>query len=486
MVSTVVAVSGQIRFYAGLFSAYLAGMLMWFGCATPDYHPKLNDIYDQSAQSMHLDRNPVIVIPGLLGTRLTDEISGKVVWGAYEGNFADPRHPNDARLISVPMAKGVAIEDLWDSVEPAGVLDRLPASIAGVPVQLDAYAQILSALGVTGGYRDRSLGLSGAVDYGEGHFTCFQFGYDWRRDNVYNAQKFHQFLLETRAYVRNELKERYGVEDADVKFDVVAHSMGGLLARYYLRYGDAPLPTDGSLPELTWEGADLVDRLILVGPPNAGAVEAVTNLVGGVRFSRLTPNYPPALIGTMPATYQLMPRLRHGLVQDSSGQALNLYDIETWKRFEWGLADPAEDPVLQKMLPHTPSAEARRDIALDHLRKSLARAEQFHRALDMPARPPEGVAVFLMAGDAVDTAAVVRYDETRREFEVLENWPGDGTVLRASALLDERMNGAWTATLNSPIKFEHVQFLFADHLGLTKDPAFTDNVLYLLLEDPRT
>jgi hypothetical protein len=28
-------------------------------------------------------------------------------------------------------------------------------------------------------------------------------------------------------------------------------------------------------------------------------------------------------------------------------------------------------------------------------------------------------------------------------------------------------------------------FLFSDHLGLTKDPAFTDNVLYLLLEDPR-
>ena len=24
-----------------------------------------------------------------------------------------------------------------------------------------------------------------------------------------------------------------------------------------------------------------------------------------------------------------------------------------------------------------------------------------------------------------------------------------------------------------------------DHLGLTKDPMFTDNVLFLLLEDPR-
>jgi hypothetical protein len=30
-----------------------------------------------------------------------------------------------------------------------------------------------------------------------------------------------------------------------------------------------------------------------------------------------------------------------------------------------------------------------------------------------------------------------------------------------------------------------VTFLFTDHLGLTRDPAFADNVLYLLLEDPR-
>ena len=28
-------------------------------------------------------------------------------------------------------------------------------------------------------------------------------------------------------------------------------------------------------------------------------------------------------------------------------------------------------------------------------------------------------------------------------------------------------------------------FLFTDHLGLTADPAFSNNLLYLLLEDPR-
>ena len=39
--------------------------------------------------------------------------------------------------------------------------------------------------------------------------------------------------------------------------------------------------------------------------------------------------------------------------------------------------------------------------------------------------------------------------------------------------------------LRSPIRFSGVMFLFSDHLGMTKDPAFSDNVLYILLEQPR-
>jgi hypothetical protein len=37
-----------------------------------------------------------------------------------------------------------------------------------------------------------------------------------------------------------------------------------------------------------------------------------------------------------------------------------------------------------------------------------------------------------------------------------------------------------------PIPWTGVFFLFSDHLGLTRDPVFVDNVVYLLLEDART
>ena len=200
-----------------------------------------------------------------------------------------------------------------------GVLDSFRLRLFGLPFEQRAYANILRNLGA-GGYRDRELGESGAIDYGDAHFTCFQFSYDWRRDNAENAARLHAFILETREHVRAELLARFGVDKPDLRFDLVAHSMGGLLSRYFLRYGAAPLPDDGSLPELTWAGSTLVERVVLIGPPNAGSLDALEQLIEGTKFGPLTPRYPPAVIATFPSVYQLLPRTRHqALARRGSG-----------------------------------------------------------------------------------------------------------------------------------------------------------------------
>ncbi|MCH7958812.1 MAG: hypothetical protein IID08_01685 [Candidatus Hydrogenedentes bacterium] len=459
-----------------------ASILLLGGCATSVAPPNLGRIYNESAQRQHHLRNPIIVIPGLLGTRLVDSKSGKVVWGAFSGDYANPRRDEDARLLAVPMIPGVPIQKLTDSVRPVGVLESFKVRVIGLPLQLNAYAFILSSLGV-GGYRDEELGIAGAVDYGDDHFTCFQFGYDWRLDNVENARRLHEFILKKRDYVQRELKRRYDIDNADVKFDIVAHSMGGLLTRYYMRYGNAPLPEDGSLPELTWAGAEHVERLILVGPPNAGSVDTLIQLTEGVKLGPFTPRYDAALLGTMPSAYQLLPRSRHRLVRTESGDSVDLYSLATWQRYGWGLASEKKIDKILRLSPDASPEEARM-IALDHLEKSLARAKQFHRALDLPAAPPSSLGIYLQAGDAVETNAVVEVNEETGKLRVIETWPGDGTVLRASTLMDERLAGNWTPNLISPIDYKQVNFLFTDHLGLTKDPTFTDNVLYVLLEAP--
>ena len=90
----------------------------------------------------------------------------------------------------------------------------------------------------------------------------------------------------------------------------------------------------------------------------------------------------------------------------------------------------------------------------------------------------------VLAGDSEPTAAVLAVETERGKLWVHDDGPGDGTVLRTSALMDERVGREWTARLQTPVAWTSVRFLFNDHLGMTKDPGFTDNVLYLLLEAP--
>ncbi len=453
------------------------------GCAAPRRVPDLGGIYDRAAQHHDEHRNPVIVIPGILGSRLVDEPSGTVVWGAFAGGYANPQTPAGARLVALPMQQGTKLSDLRDDVRPDGALDRLKVTVLGLPIQLDAYVYILGTLGV-GGYRDEGLGKSLAVDYGDEHYTCFQFDYDWRRDIVENARRLDQFIQEKRAYVQAALARAGAPEASDVHFDIVAHSMGGLIARYYLRYGAADLHEDGSAPEVSWAGTRYVDRAILVGTPSAGSVKALDELAHGVEFAPILPRYEAAILGTMPAVYQLMPRVRHARVVEAGDPAksLDIYDPAVWVRNRWGLADPGQDRVLAVLLPDVDDPERRRSIALDHLAKCLDRARRLAEALDAPAARPAGLDLHLFLGDAVPTDGVLAVDAHGR-IRVLHREPGDGTVTRASALLDERPGKPWAPRLVTPVEWTGVTILFTDHLGLTRDPGFTDNALYLLLED---
>ena len=446
--------------------------------------PDLGEIYNRAARYHESERNPIIVIPGILGTKLVDDDTGKTVWGSFTGEYAKPGTAQGARLVALPMHEDASLRELVDDIRPDGVLDRVRVRVAGIPMQVLAYFHILGALGA-GGYRDEDLGLTGAIDYGDDHFTCFQFGYDWRRDIAESAVELGRFIEDKRKYVQTEMQRRHGVVDPEIRFDIVAHSMGGLVARYYLRYGDQPLAEDGSLPELTWAGARNVENVILVGPPNAGSMKALDQLVHGVKVGPTLPRYDPAILGTMPSIYQLLPRGRHHMiaVDETAGpRSVDPYDPALWEEMGWGLASTEFDETLEWLLPDLPDNAARRRVARDHLRKSLRRARQFAEAMDVPASPPAGLALYLVAGDSEPTSARGEAEPASGKLRVTETRPGDGTVLRSSALMDERLGGEWSPRLVSPIHWSQVIFLFHDHLALTRSQEFTDNVLFVLLE----
>ena len=124
-----------VTLFASLLSA--VSILVFPGCVTKTRRPDLGGLYNRSAQVHGMERNPVIVIPGLLGSKLIQSETEKVVWGAFGGGAANPQKPDGARLVALPMREGAALHELSDDVYPAGVLDSvkikmLAAQLTGV------------------------------------------------------------------------------------------------------------------------------------------------------------------------------------------------------------------------------------------------------------------------------------------------------------------------------------------------------------------
>ncbi len=289
-------------------------------------------------------------------------------------------------------------------------------------------------------------------------------------------------MEEKRAYTR-EQRSRRGLDDPDVRFDLIAYDAGALVARYYLAYGDAE-PEGDTPPPVTWAGAEHVDRVVLVAPPNFGSIAAMLRLVEGEVVSQAHPRVPAAILGTMPGLYQMLPRARHGQVVDEQAEALDPFDAELWETMGWGLASDDADSVLVHLLPDVRSAGERREIALDHLRKCLERARCVTASLDVPAALPPHVALIGFSADAVPTASLLRVDTRSGALTVADKAPGDGLVLRSSVLADERLGTVWTQRLQSPIDWDQLFLFHTDRAGLTGGAAFVNNLLYLLLEAP--
>ena len=99
---------------------------------------------------------------------------------------------------------------------------------------------------------------------------------------------------------------------------------------------------------------------------------------------------------------------------------IDIFDPELWKKMQWGLADPEQDKVLQMLLPGENDRESRLRVALDHQRKALKRAKDFFAALDTPVKLPEGLSLYLIAGDAIDTDAVLKVNMKNSDIEVFK------------------------------------------------------------------
>jgi hypothetical protein len=115
--------------------------------------------------------------------------------------------------------------------------------------------------------------------------------------------------------------------------------MGGLIARYYLRYGEYDTLDDNDF-KLNLHGAERVRRVILLGTPNLGSVSALHAFIKGCKIGGR--QIPTETLATMPSTYQLFPHALNDWLITANGKPLHrdLYDVEIWRRFQWSIFDP--------------------------------------------------------------------------------------------------------------------------------------------------
>ncbi|MEO8675123.1 MAG: hypothetical protein ABI569_06055 [Casimicrobiaceae bacterium] len=444
----------------------IVAILAVAGCSMP-IRPDLARLYRVGTGPG--DTTPVIVIPGLFGSKLRHRTTGAEVW---PGKWTDVLWSD---------YRGLAVDFDPQTLKVRG--DDLEAyDLADAVLGHDIYRPIINTLEQFGGY---VRGMPGTrAPPGERRY--YVFPYDWRQDNVVHAQELEQ-LIET-------IRLDYG--DPELKVDLVAHSMGGLIARYYLRYGTVDVLESGSDELVTLYGTTRVRKLILLGTPNMGSAGSLHAFIGGepIGFGRI----PTEVLATIPSGYQLFPHPLVTWLIDVQGRGLyeDLFSSATWRRFGWSVFSPGAVARLKA------ARGADSDAYVEALRRyfdyRLERGRRFMWMLSTPepatpiryvlfggdctltparlALEDEGgqPAVRLYPGDIAKTVPGVPYDELMLE-------PGDGRVTKPSLLARETLDPMAPQSADSFLPVAYWFFLCEQHDQLTNNVNFEDNLLNVLL-----
>jgi pimeloyl-ACP methyl ester carboxylesterase len=450
-------------------------------------------------------KRPVIVIPGITGSQIVNQETGKTVW--YTISFSRDE-PDDLRLPISPNLRqntdGLVAGDIIREIRLPGILRIFP--------DIGVYGDALASL-KTGGYEEGDWENPVAED------VYYVFPYDWRRDNVESAQ-----LLITRI---EELKTR--LKRPDLKFDLIAHSMGGLIARYAAMYGKADLPTGTRAPVPTWAGRNHINRILMFGTPNQGSFDAFEVLikgysVGGRRLP-FTMNLSPEDVFSIPSLYQLMPNRATARFLDENLKPMqvDLYNPANWRKYGWGaLSDPkflgklkdAEKipgikPVNWKIkntddqiLSETTHAQAQRFLAV-----VLNRAQRFQQALNVNVSNSP-IDILAYGSECAPTLnAVVLLRDPKKNVWLTMTRPdriskargrqvskedvskaiyadGDGSVTRSSFLPEVRttVRRATDSVARTIFPVKSTFFFCADHQKLLSNEAIRTNYLSALAE----
>lgn len=284
----------------------------------------------------------VIFIPGIMGSRLRYTPTDEIVW---PGKLTDM------------LGRFSRLDELMsDDIKADGIIENY-----GIVPQ---YSDLIVFLENSGFERDKNL---------------FIFAYDWRKENELAAQGLSKLIEEIVGKTKS------------VKITIIAHSMGGLIARYYLESGKFSKKA----------GFENVDNLITLGTPHRGAPLALTGILGQDRKAFLAPDQVKKLAADerFTAVYQLLP--------------------------------PADEKFVWNDMPNLPAYDIFEEKNAKSLNLSPAGVRsniEFYKSLK--GASTNSARYFLFVGSRQKTAASLKFDndiqQGIRKHEV--EYSGDGTV----------------------------------------------------------
>jgi pimeloyl-ACP methyl ester carboxylesterase len=322
----------------------------------------------------------VVVVPGILGSRLTRvdrDGSRHEIWGTNAAVLLKNLVTFGHRVKRLAIDAGADPEEPKDGIVPTGLITdfQLIPGFTGIA----GYDGLIQRL-----RHDNRLQGDQVIG----------FSYDWRLSNRVNGRKLAKFLDRQVSRWRDTTGKR------DSRAVLICHSMGGLVARWCTERE---------------QGHELVSRTITIGTPYKGAGIALDVLANGVRLpKRLGPRFDD-LVRSLPSVRELLPT--YPCVK-SGGQLKRLDEVDILP----------SDWVSDGLGFHRELAEAVR--ARDPKRTDTLDA--FRGGLQ-----PTLTSASLGADRLL--AVYESWDGTAQG----ENYAGDGTVPRDSATPPEWSNQSW-------------------------------------------
>lgn len=217
-------------------------------------------------------RDAVIVLPGIMGSELVEASTGEVLWG-----LADPTWYVRAWVTGSSLNKLAVTDD-----ERLGRVGRVRATRT---LRFPAFVPLLQ------GMEPYTRLLAEAKRFVPHPNAVLEFAYDWRLAISHNAE-----LLAKAAERHLADWRRHASGSEDAKLVVLAHSMGGLVARYFSQ---------------ALGGAADIRAMVTLGTPFHGAVKSAAMLSTGRGAPLPLPRQRlRRLARTLPGLHDLLPSYR--------------------------------------------------------------------------------------------------------------------------------------------------------------------------------